>query len=71
METAPKDGSQVLAWVPTYYRGKGSWVVALWMEEKGMRGAGWMDNRAFLIQPTGWLPLPSSPATNGLGEKNG
>ena len=66
MDTAPKDGTPILGWVPSYYQGKGAWVVVLWMGEKGMRDAGWMDNRAWLTKPTHWTPLPSPPATSGL-----
>ena len=64
MDTAPKDGTPILGWVPSYYQGKGAWVVVLWMGEKGMRDAGWMDNRAWLTKPTHWTPLPSPPATH-------
>jgi len=61
MNSAPKDGTPILAFVPSYYQGKGGWVVVLWLGEKGMREAGWLDNRAWLVKPSCWLPLPSSP----------
>jgi hypothetical protein len=64
MDSAPKDGTPILGFVPSYYQGKGAWVVVLWLGEKGMREAGWMDNRAWLVKPSCWLPLPPSPTGN-------
>lgn len=61
MDSAPKDGTPILGFVPSYYQGKGGWAVVLWLAEKGMREAGWMDNRAFLTKPSCWLPLPPAP----------
>ena len=61
IETAPKDGTPFLAWVPTYYQGKGAWVVALMLH--GI----WMDNRAWKIEPVVWLPLPPVPALAAKG----
>lgn len=55
MSSAPTDGTPVLGFVPTYYQGKGAWVVVLWLHGK------WMDNRAWATDPSCWLPLPSSP----------
>ena len=60
MDTAPQDGTPVLGFVQSYYQGKGAWVVVLWMGTKGMRDAGWMDNRAWLVKPQCWLPLPEA-----------
>jgi hypothetical protein len=71
MDSAPKDGTPILGWVPSYYQGKGAWVVALWLGEKGMRDAGWMDNRAWLVKPSCWLPLPAAPGRSPReGEKD-
>jgi hypothetical protein len=61
MEMAPTDGTPILAFVPTYYQGKGGWIIAVWLGEKGMRAAGWMDNRAWLVKPIYWMPLPPDP----------
>lgn len=55
IESAPKDGTPFLAWVPSYYQGQGAWIVCLWMH------GDWMDNRAWKVKPTLWLPLPEAP----------
>lgn len=67
MDTAPKDGTPILGFVPSYYEGKGAWVVVLWLGKKGMRDAGWMDNRAWKVEPQCWMPLPAIPSY--VGEK--
>jgi hypothetical protein len=56
IETAPKDETPILGFVPSYHRGKGGISVILWME-----GA-WYDGRAFETEPTHWMPLPAPPA---------
>lgn len=55
MGTAPKDGTPVLGFVPSYFRGKGGWAVVLWQD-----GA-WWDNQAFKTDPTCWTKLPPDP----------
>jgi hypothetical protein len=61
IESAPRDGTPILGWVPSYYQGKGAWVVVHW----ALRHERWMDNRAWFTEPTFWMPLPDaiSPAT--------
>ena len=56
IETAPKDGSQFLGWCPTYYQGKGGQALCLWLE------GDWYDNKAWVVKPILWRPLPESPA---------
>lgn len=55
IETAPKDEWGVLAWVPTYYRGKGAVIKAIWL------GGCWYDNLAHEVTPTRWSPIPAPP----------
>jgi hypothetical protein len=54
IETAPKDGREVLIFVGGYYIG--GVVVAEWRE-----GSGWSDWDADLWNPTHWMPLPAPP----------
>jgi hypothetical protein len=57
IETAPKDGSAVLAFWPKAYQGKGGMYVVLWFDGQfvpttmGYRG----------IKFTHWMPLPAPP----------
>ncbi len=53
--SAPKDGTQFFAWMPTYYQGKGGFALCLWLEGE------WYDNKAWVIKPTHWQPLPLPP----------
>lgn len=55
IETAPKDGTEVLGFIPSYYQGKGGQTVILWMEGE------WWDNRCFPTTPTHWQALPDPP----------
>lgn len=56
--TAPKDGTQFLAFIPSYYQGKGGISVVLRMN--GL----WFDSRAWPTTPSHWMPLPSPPSLN-------
>ena len=54
IETAPKDGTEVLAC-------EGSWVFIV-----GCDRYGWVDNAAGEERsPTHWMPLPEPPVTKG------
>ena len=55
MDSAPRDGTEFLAWVPTALQGKGQWCTCL------MLHGDWMNNRAWKIKPTLWMPLPEPP----------
>lgn len=61
MDTAPKDGTPVLGFVPDYYQSKGGLAVILWHQD------GWYDNGAFKTKPTRWMPLPQPPEPAGGG----
>jgi hypothetical protein len=57
--SAPKDGTPVLGFMPTYYQGKGGQSVIIFLQGH------WMDNRAWKVSPTKWQPLPSPPEAEG------
>lgn len=60
MDSAPKDGTPVLAWLPELYQGKGGHQVLLWME----KSAGWFTMNAWRVQPSHWRPLPAGPVAD-------
>ncbi len=55
IETAPKDGSQVLVW------DDGAMFISWWNEEEHA----WIDNGPVQPPPTHWMPLPPPPAAQG------
>ena len=59
METAPKDETQVLGWVPSYYQRKGGYALVVWITLEGKTG--WYDARAWRCEPSHWMPLPQGP----------
>jgi hypothetical protein len=59
IETAPKDGSPVLGFMPKYFRGKGGQSVILWLDME------WSDMGAHPCDPSHWMPLPAAPDTEG------
>lgn len=52
---APKDEWGVLAFVPTYYQGRGAVIKAIWLDGE------WYDNFAHTVEPTHYRPLPAPP----------
>ena len=71
IETAPKDGSEVLVgWLAKPGRHKG-WIsrVRKWREDIGWKQDVW---RVYETEPTQWMPLPEPPSTvlSGGGEPN-
>jgi len=59
IETAPRDGTQVLLYFPKRYQGKGgiSWGCFI--------GGEWLDSRAYRDpDATHWQPLPAPPGTS-------
>lgn len=59
IETAPKDGTPILLWNPTWYQDKGGMCVGLWST---VSPAGWYAvEHAMHIDPTHWRPLPPPP----------
>jgi hypothetical protein len=59
IETAPKDGSPILGFMPKYFRGKGGQSVILWLDME------WSDMGAHPCDPSHWMPLPAAPDTEG------
>lgn len=55
IETAPKDGTQVQVFCPTYFQGKGGITWAVWLN------GGWLDAQVRRCDPTHWMPLPTPP----------
>lgn len=56
IESAPKDGTEILAWVPGWYRGKGGSIVLLWLDGK-WTGIGLHRG----VNATHWMPIPPGP----------
>jgi hypothetical protein len=65
IETAPKDGTQVIGWVPSYYQGNGGYGLLLWLDRGN--GGEWMDMKAYAVKPSLWQPLPARPSEQGEG----
>lgn len=53
IETAPKDGTPVLVWLPEIYQGKGGHMIALFK-----LGFWRVNPSAWRCEPTRWMPLP-------------
>lgn len=78
IETAPKDGRQLLLWIPSF-GSLGTMVTAYWFLDEGKprpkpswRNTGsmtrltpqkWSPYKATLGQPTHWMPLPAGPVS--------
>lgn len=62
IESAPKDGTQFLGFVPSYYRGQGGHALVLWLDGE------WYDAKAWTVTPTHWMPLPATPSSGGTDE---
>lgn len=61
ISTAPKDGSPILAFVPSYFQGTGGQTVAHWMRGSRTPDGAWYDGQAWEIEPTLWQCLPPPP----------
>ena len=69
IETAPKDGTRILAYEPTYGVGLAFWQTIRtgtgyadeWETITGWRLNGMMFREGDLDQPTHWQPLPAAP----------
>lgn len=55
IETAPRDETQLLGWVPSYYQGRGGHAIIMWQD-----GCWWCPS-AFKVNPSYWQPLPNGP----------
>jgi hypothetical protein len=76
IETAPKDGTQVLLWCPKLW-GTGAWTIGMWDEDLyAIRPRPYWSMQSFggshitysrNNQPTHWLPLPAPLPNTGEG----
>lgn len=66
IETAPKDGTEVLVFEPSR-EGVQAWLGSGWFDNS----LGWLDNaRSSLhLNPTHWMPLPESPASEAVRDR--
>lgn len=68
IETAPKDGTQILGFCADAAAGREFWVV-LWVEDEEYPDGGfWLDaskqdSMTVDAEPTHWVPLPAPPPT--------
>ena len=56
IETAPKDGSEMLVWEMF-----GGWFVAKWSLKRKIWVSVWSCMEFDEIEPTHWMPLPDQP----------
>jgi hypothetical protein len=59
METAPRDGSEILCFTST-----GDYEIAHWLPVTHC----WVSKRGILVEPSRWMRLPKSPAPPPPGE---
>ncbi len=64
IETAPKDGSEVLLFVPSASFGRNV-MSAVWDNDNGGCDASWVVLEGYIgeYNPTHWMPLPPPPST--------
>lgn len=56
IESAPRDGTEILTWCPQLYQGKGGCKILLWTRGEWHSlpfGRDW--------RPTHWMPVPNGP----------
>lgn len=58
IETAPKDGTEVLLF------SRGDMAICYWRDDGGMTDWTWGLDQAFSL-PTHWMPLPTAPTAQG------
>lgn len=64
IETAPKDGTQVLLYFPNRYQGKGGVSWGCFVDNS------WLDSRAFRDNSaTYWQPIPATPKYTQVSDK--
>ena len=59
METAPRDGSEILCFTVA-----GDYEIAHWLPVTQC----WVSKRGILVEPSRWMRLPNSPAPGGHDE---
>lgn len=61
IDSAPKDGTPVIGFMPTYYQGKGGQAVIVWMNYTDRPG--WYSDVSSIHEPSHWMPLPPPPGS--------
>lgn len=56
METAPRDGTPFLGFMPTFYQNKGGVEVCVRLDGE------WITTSLMRVNPSHWWPLPKRPA---------
>ena len=70
IETAPKDGTFIITYLPPRFVDEaGLTMIQRWKGTKLQWITAGAPNRARLWQPTHWMPLPSPPKENSVGER--
>lgn len=68
METAPKDGTKILAWCDgsrDHFERPSQWCVIAWESDDPRSdplGRSWCGTVSWWHKPTHWMPLPEPPA---------
>lgn len=78
IDTAPKDGTAIIVFVPKqYYGGGGRVCLARWNDDKYARKPRPFWSRSLSDKtgdraspPTHWMPLPEPPDTTNLNTRN-
>lgn len=55
MENAPRDGTQILAFMPSYYAGAGGYAVVVWMDFTD--APGWYSHVSARHEPALWAEI--------------
>ena len=61
IETAPRDGTPVLCYLP---QGGGAYGSAILEARHNGDIYGWQSGNGMMLRPTHWMPLPEPPATD-------
>ena len=56
MDTAPKDGSEIMAWIPPTADGPGFHLKVAWTGDTGWQGT--VPHSLSGYEPSHWMPLP-------------
>ena len=61
--TAPRDGTAVIGWCPSIYRGNGGCLLMLWAPSEQRPEGRWAfpGNLYGGLKPAHWMPLPAPP----------
>lgn len=80
IETAPKDGRDILGFVPSDIFPEGKVVILSWREDDNVHEFAWLDHSyddfstgwaSTPYDPTHWMPLPAPPSPQSPGDEGG